>query len=181
MPENLLPLIERHRVTSFFAPPTIWISLLRSPLFERCDLSSLRKGYYGASIMPVEVLKEIQRRLPALRLWNLYGQTEVAPVATVLKPHDQLRKAGSAMPQLRSHGLTTQSLVPNLRCAYTKSLAKPASRIRKPSWLTGAPVIRESQPSTSRWRPLRLQKGTTVRLSRATRHYSQNVPATPLR
>jgi fatty-acyl-CoA synthase len=96
VPENLLSLIERHGVTSFFAPPTVWISLLRSPLFEQRDLSSLRKGYYGASIMPVEVLKEIQRRLPAVRLWNLYGQTEIAPVATVLKPEDQLRKAGSA-------------------------------------------------------------------------------------
>ena len=53
-PENLLPLIARRRITSFFAPPTIWISLLRSPLFEATDLSSLQKGYYGASIMPVE-------------------------------------------------------------------------------------------------------------------------------
>ena len=95
VPENLLPLIERHRITSFFAPPTVWISLLRSPLFDRTDLSSLRKGYYGASIMPVEVMKEILRRLPALRLWNLYGQTEIAPLATMLGPDDQLRKPGS--------------------------------------------------------------------------------------
>jgi fatty-acyl-CoA synthase len=35
-------------------------------------------------------------RLPAMRLWNFYGQTEIAPLATVLKPQDQLRKAGSA-------------------------------------------------------------------------------------
>lgn len=96
VPENLLPLLEKHRITSFFAPPTVWIALLRSPLFERSDLSNLRKGYYGASIMPVEVLREMQQRLPSLRLWNLYGQTEIAPVATVLKPQDQLRKAGSA-------------------------------------------------------------------------------------
>ena len=95
-PDNLLGLIEGHRITSFFAPPTVWISLLRSPLFDRRDLSSLRKGYYGASIMPVEVLRELQRRLPGVRLWNLYGQTEIAPVATVLKPEDQLRKPGSA-------------------------------------------------------------------------------------
>ena len=95
-PDKLLTLIEQHGVTSFFAPPTVWISLLRSPLFDRCDLSSLTKGYYGASIMPVEVLREIQRRLPNVRLWNLYGQTEIAPVASVLKPEDQLRKPGSA-------------------------------------------------------------------------------------
>ncbi len=94
--ECLLRLLEAHRVTSFFAPPTIWISLLRSPLFDRTDLSSLRKGYYGASIMPVAVLEEMRARLPHTRLWNFYGQTEMAPLATVLKPEDQLRKAGSA-------------------------------------------------------------------------------------
>ncbi len=70
VPDSILSLIEAHRVTSFFAPPTVWIGMLRSPAFDRTDLSSLRKGYYGASIMPVEVLLELQRRLPQVRLWN---------------------------------------------------------------------------------------------------------------
>jgi fatty-acyl-CoA synthase len=95
-PEVILKMIEAHRVSAFFAPPTIWIGMLRSPAFGAHQLSSLRKGYYGASIMPVEVLREIQRRLPSARLWNFYGQTEIAPLATVLKPEDQVRKAGSA-------------------------------------------------------------------------------------
>ena len=94
-PEKLLPLLERHGISSFFAPPTVWIALLRSPLFERTDLSRLRKGYYGASIMPVEVMRELAARLPGMRLWNLYGQTEIAPLATMLGPDDQLRKPGS--------------------------------------------------------------------------------------
>ena len=34
VPDNLLPLIAKHRITSFFAPPTVWIALLRSPLFD---------------------------------------------------------------------------------------------------------------------------------------------------
>jgi fatty-acyl-CoA synthase len=93
--ENVLPLIASHRIRAFFAPPTVWIGLLRSPLFDSTDLSSLRKGYYGASIMPVEVLRELARRLPSVRLWNLYGQTEIAPLATMLGPDDQLRKPGS--------------------------------------------------------------------------------------
>jgi fatty-acyl-CoA synthase len=46
--------------------------------------------------MPVEVLNEIGRRIPQIRLWNFYGQTEIAPVANVLYPHEQERKAGSA-------------------------------------------------------------------------------------
>lgn len=95
VPEHLLALIARHRISSFFAPPTVWIALLRCPAFDRTDLSSLRKGYYGASIMPVAVMQEILQRLPGLQLWNLYGQTEIAPLATMLGPEDQLRKPGS--------------------------------------------------------------------------------------
>ena len=95
VPDNLLALIEQHQITSFFAPPTVWIALLRSPLFDPTKLQSLVKGYYGASIMPVEVLKELAARLPGVRLWNLYGQTEIAPLATMLGPEDQLRKPGS--------------------------------------------------------------------------------------
>jgi fatty-acyl-CoA synthase len=93
--DNIFRLVERERVTSFFAPPTVWISMLRSPGFDTADLSSLRKGYYGASIMPVEVMREMAKRMPNVRLWNLYGQTEIAPLATLLGPEDQLTKPGS--------------------------------------------------------------------------------------
>jgi fatty-acyl-CoA synthase len=95
-PAKVLEAIQRHRVTKYFAPPTVWISLLRHPDFDSYDLSSLRKGYYGASAMPVEVLREIQQRLPDVQLWNFYGQTEMAPVATILPPHEQMSHAGSA-------------------------------------------------------------------------------------
>jgi fatty-acyl-CoA synthase len=95
-PETVLRTIERYRVTNYFAPPTVWISLLRSPVFDAVDLSSLRKGYYGASAMPVEILAEMRRRLPNLRLWNFYGQTEMAPLASALGPDDQDEHAGSA-------------------------------------------------------------------------------------
>jgi fatty-acyl-CoA synthase len=95
-PAAILRTIAAERVTKFFAPPTVWIGLLRCPDFDTTDLSSLRKGYYGASPMPVEVLKEIQRRLPDVDLWNFYGQTEMAPLATILGPDEQLAYAGSA-------------------------------------------------------------------------------------
>ncbi len=95
-PMALLATVESERVSKLFAPPTVWISLLRSPAFGATDLSSLRKGYYGASAMPVEVLRELQRRLPDVRLWNFYGQTEMAPLATILRPEEQLSHAGSA-------------------------------------------------------------------------------------
>lgn len=95
-PELVLRTIARYGVTNYFAPPTVWISLLRCPIFDDVDLSSLRKGYYGASPMPAEVLHEIRRRLPNLRLWNFYGQTEMAPLASALGPDEQDTHAGAA-------------------------------------------------------------------------------------
>ncbi|MEN3300679.1 fatty acyl-CoA synthetase [Pseudonocardia sp.] len=95
-PETILSTVERERITKMFCPPTVWIRLLRSPAFERYDLSSLAKGYYGAAIMPVAVLTELGERLPGIRLFNYYGQTELAPNATVLFPEEQISRAGSA-------------------------------------------------------------------------------------
>lgn len=95
-PAALLATIEREKVTKLFCPPTVWISLLGHPDFGTRDLSSLRKGYYGASPMPVEVLRELSRRLPDVRFWNFYGQTEMSPVATILSPDEQLSHAGTA-------------------------------------------------------------------------------------
>lgn len=95
-PARILETIERERITNLFCPPTIWISLLRHPDFDSFDLSSLRKGYYGASAMPTEILKEMGERLPGLRLWNFYGQTELASLATALPPEEQAEYPGSA-------------------------------------------------------------------------------------
>lgn len=88
VPELVLELIEQERITSFFAPPTVWISLLRHPDFTRRDLSSLEKIYYGACIMPGPVLQELRERLPNARPFNAYGQTEIAPVATIPRPEE---------------------------------------------------------------------------------------------
>ena len=101
VPDLVLRLIEAHRITSFFAPPTVWISLLRHPDFARRDLSSLQRVYYGASIMPVPVLHELRERLPGALPYNCYGQTEIAPLAAVLRPEEHdARPASCGRPVL---------------------------------------------------------------------------------
>lgn len=94
--DQCLRLIEEHRITSFFAPPTVWIGLLRHPDFDRRDLTSLKNVYYGASIMPVPVLEELRRRLPGARPFNCYGQSEIAPLATILRPDEHGERPASA-------------------------------------------------------------------------------------
>lgn len=46
--------------------------------------------------MPTEVLRELNERLPSLRLWNLYGQTEIGPIASILFPEEHATHLGSA-------------------------------------------------------------------------------------
>jgi fatty-acyl-CoA synthase len=100
-PDQVLRIIEQQRITSFFAPPTVWISLLRHPDFTERDLGSLRKVYYGASIMPVPVLAELRQRLPGVRPFHAYGQTEIAPCATILGPEEHdARPASCGRPVL---------------------------------------------------------------------------------
>jgi fatty-acyl-CoA synthase len=88
--------IHEEGITSFFAPPTVWIALLRHADFEPARLGTLTKAYYGASIMPVPVLLELQAKLPALRFYNCYGQSEIGPLATVLGPEEHVERPASA-------------------------------------------------------------------------------------
>lgn len=117
---KVLEAVARYRATMFFAPATVWIGMLRHPDFGRYDLSSLKKCYYGASIMPMEVLREMGERLPGAKFVNYYGQTELAPYHTVLKAKDALTKPGSAgmgglnMETMLADELTNPIEVPNM-------------------------------------------------------------------
>jgi len=93
---KILAAIETFKATTFFAPPTVWIGMLRHSDFGRYDLSSLVKCYYGASIMPREILKELLEKFPKAGVYNYYGQTELAPYHLILKAEDAVAKIGAA-------------------------------------------------------------------------------------
>ncbi|WP_407840523.1 fatty acyl-CoA synthetase [Streptomyces sp. DSM 116496] len=92
--EEIFDLVEAGEADSLFAPPTVWIGLANHPDFAAFadfavrDLSALRKAYYGASIMPVPVLERLRARLPGLGFYNCFGQSEIGPLATVLRPEE---------------------------------------------------------------------------------------------
>ena len=93
---EVIETIEVNGATSFFAPPTVWIGILGHGAFNPQRLSTLRKGYYGASIMPTEVIHRLREQLPWLRFWNYYGQTEIGPLATALRPEEHEERPASA-------------------------------------------------------------------------------------
>jgi fatty-acyl-CoA synthase len=92
---EILRLVEAEGIGSLFLAPTVWVPLSNADDFATRDLSALRKAYYGASIMPVPVLQRIQKRLPDLAFYNCFGQSEIAPLATVLRPEEHAERPES--------------------------------------------------------------------------------------
>jgi len=78
--------IEAKRITTILLIPTMFKMLLDHPDYPRSDLSSLRCIVYGAAPMPDAVLQTAMRTLPHARFVQAYGQTELAPIATILRP-----------------------------------------------------------------------------------------------
>lgn len=95
-PEQLLGIFEDREINSFFAAPTVWVALANSPDLDTRNLESLRKAYYGASIMPGPVLAKLRDRLPKLGFYNCFGQSEMGPLCTVLRPEEHDDHAASA-------------------------------------------------------------------------------------
>ncbi|HVV09888.1 acyl-CoA synthetase [Amycolatopsis sp.] len=79
---------------AFFAAPTLWVALANHPEFR--PLPSLRKAYYGASIMPGPILGRLRETMPELGFYNCFGQSEIAPLATILGPADHAERPDSA-------------------------------------------------------------------------------------
>jgi len=83
-PAAALRLIEQERVTECFLVPTMIQRLLAAPDFERHDLSSLHTLIYGAAPIDPVLQGQLRQQLPAVGLVQAYGQTEAAPVVTIL-------------------------------------------------------------------------------------------------
>ena len=80
-PEAALEVMERDRVTQFAGVPTMYFALLNFEGAERYDLSSLKYCYSGGAPMPVEVMKDFDRKYN-VNILEGYGLSETSPVAT---------------------------------------------------------------------------------------------------
>lgn len=104
---EFLRLIEHHRITHAFLPPTVIYGLLDHPALDATDLSSLQCLWYGAAPMsPVRLTEALQRIGPVMG--QLFGQTEAPNMIATLSPADHFRPDGSiATERLSSAGRPT--------------------------------------------------------------------------
>ncbi|WP_163701896.1 acyl-CoA synthetase [Mycolicibacterium sarraceniae] len=104
---EFLALIERHRITHAFLPPTVIYGLLDHPDLDGTDLSSLRCLWYGAAPMSPTRLQEALKRIGPI-MGQLFGQTEAPNMITTLGVADHFRSDGSvATERLSSAGRPT--------------------------------------------------------------------------
>ncbi|UAK35954.1 long-chain fatty acid--CoA ligase [Nocardia asteroides] len=104
---QFLRLIERHRITHAFLPPTVIYGVLDHPDLDTTDLSSLRCLWYGAAPMSPTRLHEALTRIGPV-LGQLFGQTEAPNMIATLAPADHFRPDGSiATERLTSAGRPT--------------------------------------------------------------------------
>ena len=93
-PPALLEAIVKERVT--FAPmvPTMYIGILQEPNVENADLTSIVGCFSGSAPLPVEVIKEFEKRTGAVIVEG-FGLTESSPVTHVNPFGSGQRKVGS--------------------------------------------------------------------------------------
>ena len=85
-PAAVVDAIEREGVTDALLVPTMIQALLDSPAFSASRLNGLRNLVYGASPIGEAALDRLAVSLPSTGLTQMYGMTELSPVATVLRP-----------------------------------------------------------------------------------------------
>ncbi len=88
-----LDLISRHGVTFFAGVPTMYFALLHQPEASRHDLRRLQHCMSGGAAMPVEVMREFDRKYH-VGILEGYGLSETSPVASS-NVSDLPRKPGS--------------------------------------------------------------------------------------
>ena len=86
-PASILKLIEQHGISSMMLVPTMCRMLITEPGFDAKKLKSLRSILYGGSPIDRPLLDKLTTCLPATKLFQVYGQTECAPV-TFLHPQN---------------------------------------------------------------------------------------------
>jgi len=89
-PEALMAAIESNRSPICVLVPAMWGMLIRHPRRANHDLSSIKHAMYGASPMPLGLLRECMATLPAAEFVQGYGQTETGGTATRLAAADHV-------------------------------------------------------------------------------------------
>ena len=101
---EFLALIERHRITHTFLPPTLIYMLLEHPQLAQTRRDSLQCFWYGAAPISAARLEEALTKIGPV-MAQLFGQTEAPMMISMMAPAEHFNADGSvARERLASAG-----------------------------------------------------------------------------
>ncbi len=92
---QILTLTDRHRVTRWSYPPTLYTGLIGHPLFEKLDLSSLKTFTVFGGAVSDKVRAAWDARCPGIAWLNYWGQSEGTAVGTTSAPDRRVLAANA--------------------------------------------------------------------------------------
>lgn len=110
-PKRIYELIEKEKINSFWAAPTMIQMLLDYPDKEKYDLSSVKTITYAGSPIPIELLKRAINFFGASKLIQFFGMTETGPQISHLRRKDHVFDGTEKqLKRLRSVGIECQNV-----------------------------------------------------------------------
>lgn len=87
-PEYIMKTIEKEKINTILLVPAMAFFLLQLPDLDKYDTSSLRIWASGAAILPTETRKQIYKHFRNVKIFDLFGQTEMSPMVSALRPSE---------------------------------------------------------------------------------------------
>ena len=117
-PTQALDLIEQYNISKIFMVPAAIQILLNHPRAKEVDFSNLKYITYGASPIPLELMKQAMDVL-GCGFVQMYGMTETSGTITTLNPEDhdvngneKMRSVGTALPGVELKIIDPETLEP---------------------------------------------------------------------
>ncbi len=85
---GIVTAIAQHRITKMFAVPAVLAAILQHLESAPADLSSLTELLYGASPIPLDILRRSMLAFPNASFIQCYGATETCGTVVYLPPQD---------------------------------------------------------------------------------------------
>jgi long-chain acyl-CoA synthetase len=91
---EVLKIVQKHRPTIMPAVPTLFVAFTNHPQIDQYNLTSLIGCFSGGAPLPPEVCRQFEEKTGAV-IFEGYGLSETAPVASVNPTNREQRKIGS--------------------------------------------------------------------------------------